>query len=155
MSMDAIFYPPHEATKCDGILRTYLDVGKYEICIEFRDLEDDHGDTEKLEDAARESGVSIEGDIAGLFGPRFRFKSQGVIFILDKIEDSLELEKKLHQAESANDVCEMANARESMPDLFQMDCFDTSEGVPATCENLFRAMNWCKRNQNYMKGEGV
>lgn len=155
MSMDAIYYPPHEETRCDGILRVYLTIGKYEMCIEFRGLEGDHGDTEKLEDAARESGVSIQGDMAGLFGPRFRFKSQGMIFILDRVEDASDLKEKLGLAGDVNDMCKMANARESMPDLFQMDCFDTSEGVLATCENLFRAMNWCKRNQNYMKGEGV
>ncbi len=153
--MDAIYYPPHEETKCDGILRAYLNIGRYEICIEFRGLVKDQDNTEELEDAVEEGGFSLEGDMAGLFGPRFRFKSQGMIFILDKVESSPELEKKLDQAGGMNDVCEMVNAHESMPDLFQMDCFDTSEGVPATCENLLKAMNWCKQNQSYMKGKGV
>lgn len=44
---------------------------------------------------------------------------------------------------------------EPMTNLAQFDCFGTSTAVPASPENLGRAIQWCSANQAFMKDGGV
>lgn len=44
---------------------------------------------------------------------------------------------------------------EPMTNLAQLDCFNTSTAVPASPDNLGKAIQWCLANQGFMQGEGL